>query len=100
MKELTLTAEIIFFETSKKYFNFPISNSIRSSFWIKDGVISTFAEIKIENSQIEVGELVIVKIILLERDFLYNKINIGTEFKIGVFPFEIAHGTIIDLKRD
>ena len=98
MKELILTAEIVFLEAAKDSFNFPIKNSIRLSFWLPDQDKSTFSEIQIENRSIEIGTTEIVEILLAERDYLFSKINIGTNFKMGVFPKIIATGKVIDVR--
>ena len=45
----------------------------------------------------DIGITEIAKIKLVERDFLVNRIKNGSEFRIGVFPNEIAIGKVIDL---
>lgn len=97
MKELVLIVEITFLETANESFNFPITNPIRSSFWILHDEISTFSEIQVQNENIEIGRTEIVKIKLVERDFLVNRIERGTEFRIGIFPKEIALGKVIEI---
>lgn len=98
MKELILSIEVIFSKNANKYFNFPITNTVRMSFWLTDGDTSTFSEFKTSNS-VEIGSLNFAEIKIVERDFLLNKVNIGTKFKIGVFPNAIASGKIIDIKK-
>lgn len=98
MKELILIVEIIFLEIASESFNFPINNSIRLSFWIPNDVVSTFSEIQVQNKNIDIGKTEIVKIKLVKRDFLENRIKKGTEFRIGVFPKEIALGKVLELQ--
>ncbi|MCD2425931.1 hypothetical protein LQ567_24320 [Niabella pedocola] len=98
MKEITLTCEIVFLEIAEKYFNFPITNSIRSSFWIADDKVSTFSQIKIPDNNIVLGRTEVVEMTLIERDFLMNRIKSGTEFRMGVFPREIALGRVIKVQ--
>lgn len=98
MKELILTVEIIFLEIAQGSFNFPITNSIRLSFWITDDETSTFSELQVQNKQIDIGRSEIVKIKLIERDFLANRIERGTEFRIGIFPEAIAEGKVIKVQ--
>lgn len=98
MKELILNVEIIFMEIAKESFHFPVTNSIRLSFWLPEQEVSTFSEIQIKNNSIEVGKAKIVEIKLVERDFLFNKIKTGTEFKLGTFPNSIAVGKVIEVK--
>lgn len=98
MKELILRAEVIFFKNANEYFNFPITNPIRVSFWLPNINNSTFSEFKNLNA-VEIGILNIAEIKIVERDFLLNKVKIGTKFKIGVFPDAIASGKIIAIKE-
>lgn len=97
MNELVLTAEIVFMEIAKNSFNFPITNSIRLSFWLPEQGVSTFSEIQIDNKSIEIGKSTIVSLLLIERDFLINKIEVGTIFELGVFPNAIATGHVIEI---
>ncbi|WBV61633.1 hypothetical protein PFY12_05790 [Chryseobacterium camelliae] len=98
MRELNLIAEVVFLEIAKESFNFPITESIRLSFWIPNDKISTFSEIQIQkNATIDINKPILVKINLLERDFLINKIKEGSEFKMGIFPKAIAFGKIIEV---
>ncbi len=97
MKELFLIVDIIFFELAKENFNFPITNPIRTSFWLIDSEHSTFSEIQIQDEYIEIGKICRIGIKLLERDFLQNKIKQGAEFSLGVFPSEIAYGRVVDI---
>lgn len=97
MNELVLTVEIVFMEIAKNSFNFPITNSIRLSFWLPKQGVSTFSEIQIDNNSIEIGKPATVRLLLIERDFLINKIDIGTIFELGVFPNAIAIGHIIGI---
>ena len=98
MKELTIIAEILFLETAKESFNFPIYNSIRTSFWLRDESDSTFSEITTVNKQMELGEKTNVKIRLLEREFLKGKVLVGTEFNLGVYPKTIAIGKVVRIE--
>ncbi len=98
MKDLLITAEIVFLEIAKDSFNFPIANSIRLSFWILDDSFSTFSEIQFQNNRIDIGKLEVVKIKLIERDFLINRIKTGTEFRMRPFPIEIALGKVIEVQ--
>lgn len=97
MNELVLTAEIVFMEIAKNSFNFPITNSIRLSFWLPKQRVSTFSEIQIDNKSIEIGKPATVKLLLIERDFLINQIKAGTIFEMGVFPNAIATGHVIEI---
>lgn len=98
MKELIVIVEIIFLEIARENFNFPITNSIRLSFWIPNDVVSTFSEIQVQNKNIDIGKTEIVKIKLVERDFLVNRIKKGAEFRIGIFPKEIALGKVLEVQ--
>lgn len=97
MNELVLTAEIVFMEIAKNSFNFPITNSIRLSFWLPKQRVSTFSEIQIDNESIEIGKHTTVRLLLIERDFLINQIEVGTIFEMGVFPNAIATGHVIGI---
>lgn len=98
MKELVLLAEIIFLETAKNSFNFPIINSVRLSLWFPEGEASTFSEIQIQEKHLEIGKPQIVKIKLMSREFLKNKIIVGSEFKMGTFANAIALGKIVEVE--
>lgn len=95
MKELILIAEIVFLEIARESFNFPITDTISLSLWIPNDELSTFCEIQVQDSGIDIGKTEIVKIKLVERDFLVNRIKSGSEFRVGVFPKEIALGKIV-----
>ncbi len=97
MNELILNAEIIFSEIARDSFSFPITNPIRLSFWIPGDEVSTFSEIQVENKNINIGGAEVVKIKSLERDWLVNRIERGVEFRIGIFPKEIAVGKVIEV---
>jgi hypothetical protein len=100
MKDILLIAEIIFFETAKKSFNFPIMNAIRNSFWLSHQNFSTFAEITpLESGFTETNKKYMAQIIIVERDFLQNQLHVGCEFKLGTYPLEIARGKILELKE-
>lgn len=99
MERLSLIAEIIFLDTAKNSFNFPVRNSIRMSFWLPDDKTSTFSEIQVNNKSIELGKYEIVEIKLGDRDLLLNRLKIGAEFRMGTFPNEIAIGRAIEIKR-
>ncbi len=95
MKEIKLITEVTFLEIAEGSFNFPITDSIRLSFWILGDRISTFSEIIIDNKIVNVGKIEILEIIIVEREFLINGIKIGAEFELGTFPYAIALGKII-----
>lgn len=99
MKELILIVEIVFLEIAKESLNFPITKPVRLSFWMPNDKVSTFSEIQIQNDNIDVGITEVVKIKLIERDFLVNRIKSGTEFRIGIFPKEIALGKVIKVQE-
>lgn len=69
------------------------------SFWLPDDKTSTFAEIQVNNKNIDLGKREIVEIKIGDRDLLLNRIEIGTEFRMGTFPNEIAIGKAIEIKR-
>jgi hypothetical protein len=94
MKELILETELIFFEQAKEFFNFPISNSIRTSFWLLNDNESTPSEVFINNFIIETWKIYTLKVVVMERDFLKDVIKKGVEFKLGLFPHEMAIGKI------
>ncbi|MDR6781625.1 hypothetical protein ABIE26_001887 [Pedobacter africanus] len=98
MKELILLVEVVFLKKAEESFSFPITAPVRLSFWITDDRASTFSELQIENDAINIGKVEIVKILLLERDFLLNRIKTGTEFRLGTFPEEIAIGKVIKIQ--
>lgn len=97
MKEIIILAEILCLESATKSFNFPISNSVRISFWLKDGNHSTFSEIRLTDTKLEIGKKSIVRIQLLEQEFLKNKIKPDTEFYMGVYPQEVIIGRVIEV---
>ncbi|SHG15791.1 hypothetical protein SAMN04488522_104679 [Pedobacter caeni] len=99
MERLSLIAEIIFLETAKNSFSFPIGNSIRMSFWLPGDKASTFSEIQINNKIIDLGKHEILEIKLGDIGLLLSRIQKGTEFRMGTFPNEIAIGKVIEIKR-
>jgi hypothetical protein len=99
MKEKTIVCEIIFGEQARQSFKFPLTGSIRTSFWIPNSKASTFSEIEIGNRNIDVGELTTVEIKIIERDFLHDKVKVGTEFMVGTFPNSIASGKILGIQN-
>ena len=96
MRDISIIAETIFFQPEVKAFSFPIVNSVRISFWIVNSKNSTWSEIEYDGYPIEACKLYKLRIILTERDFLEGKIKVGTEFILGTFPNEVAHGRIIE----
>ncbi|WP_299221343.1 hypothetical protein [uncultured Aquimarina sp.] len=95
MNEIILIVDIIFLDRAKEAFNFPISNSIRTSFWIEDAENSTFSELIVENENFYLDQYYHnVKIKIVEREFLSEKLHKGVKFKIGIFPNAIAEGQI------
>src|SRR5687768_8800156 len=99
MQEITLVVEILFLEIAKESFNFPISNSVRLSFWFPDGKASTFSEIQIQGERIEIGKPQVIRINLIKRDFLIDSMKVGNEFRMGTFPIAIANGKILEIKE-
>ena len=99
MREKSFKARILFYTSAKGNFNFPISGSIRVSFWLPNSTVSTFSEIAPLSitGRIDIWIPTEVRVTILERDFLQKKIIMGAEFKLGVFPHEIAHGEIIEI---
>ena len=97
MKEVILTAQIKFFEAAKRSFNFPLTNSIRTSFWLKGAKISTFSELKFPHP-IEIGDIYLVKIQLVERTFMKNQLKKGAEFNVGTFPDKLGSGKIKEIE--
>lgn len=97
MKEINLIVNILFLESAKEKFNFPLNNPIRSSFWLPNSTISTFSEIIFENEWVELNKNYRAKIKLLERDFLKGKILKNSKFEVGSYPEKIAQGTIIEI---
>lgn len=95
MREVNLKVEITFFEGAKESFNFPIINSIRTSFWLPDSKFSTFSELSFNEEKIEVKKKYQAEIVIIERDFLIGKLEIGSEFKVGTYPKVIAEGKIV-----
>jgi len=100
MKELALTAEIIFLEIAEKSFRFPVTNYIRLSFWLPGDKVSTFSEVQPQGVSINIGGITIVKVGIVERDFLVDRIKVGTQFRVGVYPQEIAIGKVIEVVYD
>ena len=97
MKEVLLRANITFLEIAKESFNFPLNNSIRTSFWLLNSQKSTFSEIQLLDENVDILKLYEVKIKVTERDFFYDKLKNGIEFKAGTYPNEIAYGKIIEV---
>ncbi|GEN68107.1 hypothetical protein [Chryseobacterium rhizosphaerae] len=98
MKEKIILAEIQFNDTAQDFFNFPITNPIRISFWGEKQHLSTFSEIRITDKPIEINKKFVLEINIMDRDFLTETLKIGNPFNLGVFPIIIAQGKILDLK--
>ncbi|WP_460220180.1 hypothetical protein [Psychroserpens sp. MEBiC05023] len=98
MREIIITAEILFFELAKERFNFPIVNTIRTSFWLLESNQSTFSEILMCSKRLDVGIKSLVRIKLLEQEFLQDKIKEDVDFQIGIFPEVIAKGKILKVE--
>ncbi|WP_288441158.1 hypothetical protein [uncultured Chryseobacterium sp.] len=98
MKERIILAEIQFNDTAQDFFNFPISNPIRISFWGEKQRLSTFSEVRVTDEPIELNKKTILEILIVDRDFLTDTLKIGNSFNLGVFPTAIARGEILDLK--
>lgn len=98
MKELILTVEIIFLDIAKESFKFPIKNNIRTSFWLLNSELSTFSELQLLDKEIDIWEKKTALIKIIERDFLKEKLNLCSEFKLGVYPQEIAYGRIVEIR--
>ena len=99
MKAIFISAELEFLESAKKAFGFPILNVIRTSFWIAGDTKTTPCQIETGNIQIEFENYNPISITVIPRDFLEDKINIGTHFKIGIYPTAIANGTILEIEK-
>lgn len=97
MKEINLIVDILFLESAKEKFNFPLNKSIRTSFWLPNSKISTFSEIIFENEKVELNKNYRAKIKLLERDFLRGKMLANSKFEVGSYPEKIAQGEIIKI---
>jgi hypothetical protein len=97
MKEILLTVELIFLGAAKENFNFPITNPVRTSFWLLNSEYSTFSEIQPKGKKIEVWQICQLEIKIVERDFLRGMLVKGGEFKLGTYPYEIAYGRIIEM---
>ncbi len=95
MKEFI--AEILFLEEGKRWVNFPIKNGLRLSFWLLGDKVSTPSEIELLNENIEIGKSTLIKMRIIEREFLTGRIETGTEFRIGTFPDEVAQGKVIEV---
>lgn len=95
MKEMLLDVEVTFIEKAKHSFNFPITNSIRTSFWLKGSNYSTFSEVQKHTEPIQSMKPYRLKIIVGGRDVVVNMLEKGKEFRLGTFPYEIAFGKII-----
>lgn len=99
MKELILIVEIIFLDIAKENFNFPIMNNIRTSFWLLNSKLSTFSELQLLEEEIDILEKKRALIKIVEREFIKEKLNIGSEFKLGIYPKEMAYGRVIEIKN-
>ncbi|KQT28486.1 hypothetical protein ASG22_19995 [Chryseobacterium sp. Leaf405] len=95
MREISLIADIVFFESAQEKFNFALKNSIRISFWLPDSTVSTFSEIIFDNERIELNKNYKARINLIERDFLKGRLSENCEFKIGNYPMTIGKGKIL-----
>lgn len=98
MKEIILIVEIVFWGIAKESFKFPITNNIRTSFWLLNSELSTFSELQLLDEEIDIWEKKTALIKIVERDFLKEKLNVGSEFKLGVYPKEIAYGRVVEIK--
>lgn len=97
MNEINLIVELIFWETAKTYFNFPLQNNIRTSFWLQDSKKTTFAEINFQNKAILVNQKINATVTISLRDFYKDETFIGKKFNIGVFPIILAEGSILEI---
>lgn len=100
MKNIIITADVIFFNSAKKGFNFPIKNSIRTSFWLFEDKASTFSEVQFFDNQIEPWVIYRATVKIGDGDFLQGRIAEGVEFKLGLYPFEFAIGRIVDIVKE
>jgi hypothetical protein len=98
MKEIILIVEIIFLDIAKENFNFPIMNNLRTSFWLLNSELSTFSELQLLDKEVNIWEKNTVLIKIIERDFLKEKLYVGCEFKLGVYPKEMAYGRVVEIK--
>jgi len=99
MKAIFILSELQFLGSAKKAFGFPILNKVRTSFWIAGDTKTTPCQIETGNIQIEFENKDVINIMIIPRDFLEGKINIGTHFKIGTYPTAIAIGTILEIEK-
>lgn len=96
MKTVKILSKVNFSEAAKRFFNFPMMNSTRMSFWIHGDQKSTFSEILYDGVPIEIGKPILVQIAYFEQAFLVGRLGVGSFFSLGTFPVEIAIGKIID----
>lgn len=97
MKEINFLANILFLESAREKFNFPLNNSIRISFWLINSTSSTFCEIIFHNENVELNKSYKTQIHLLERDFLKGRLLKNCEFEVGNYPTVIGKGKIIEI---
>jgi hypothetical protein len=98
MQDRIFIAQVRFYETAKDFFNFPITSSIRLSFWIENQNVSTFSEVKIGGKNIKIDTVENVEIKIIDRSFLADKIFINNTFFLGIYPNAFAVGKILSIK--
>ena len=100
MKEILLEAKIIMFDKAQKFFKFPITSEyIRISLWLNGDKVSTFSEIRPFETPINVNISSHVTVLIVEREFLKGRLTKEVEFKLGVYPEEIATGVILSINE-
>jgi hypothetical protein len=97
MNTIFILAEIMCFETARKWIKFPIINSFRLSIWFKDAIASTPSEVQLQDESIDILKPCIVQIAIMDRDFLQGKIEVGEEFTLGTNPIRIISGKILEI---
>ncbi len=99
MNELHLTAELVFLKVATQFFRFPVEREIRMSFWLPNALVSTPAAITNVSGAIEIGKLAVVNILVMENYFFDKIIEVGTDFRLGLFPTEFACGKVLKIER-
>ena len=90
-----LKVELVFNDSAKDAFQFPIRNSIRISFWLTDVDYSTPSEITFDKESVNVNEKIEACILIIN---VFNTIKEGNSFYIGTFPLIIGKGIIKEIE--
>jgi hypothetical protein len=87
-------ADVLFNEEALKKLSFPISKSIRMSFWIEGQNLPSFSEFTPQSEIVNLNKFYEAKVTLPHRPFFENVIEVGVKFFFGSHPVPIGFGII------